>query len=260
MSPILGVARDGWPIVGAFALFAAGVWAASSAWLAWWALVPGVAATVLAGWCIWFFRDPERRVPAEGGALISPADGVICAIGPAVFTDGPVAPETGTHTARRATRVSVFMNVFDVHVNRSPVAARVARVGYTPGRFINASLDKASEHNERCAIALELDDGRTMTVVQIAGLVARRIVCRVREGARLAAGERFGMIRFGSRVDVYLPAGVEPAVVVGDRVRAGESVIARPVALPAVAPPFRAESPAGRPMARVQAADESTQA
>ncbi len=207
MRPVLGIARDGWPIIGAFVLGAAGVWAASLGLLGWWGSLVGALATIVAAWCIWFFRDPERT-PAEGGAgaVISPADGVVCSVG---------------------TRVSVFMNIFDVHVNRAPVAARVAQVEYTPGRFFNASLDKASEHNERCALLLELDDGRTMKVVQIAGLVARRIVCRVREGARLAAGERFGMIRFGSRVDVYLPGGMSPVVRVGDRVRAGETVIAR---------------------------------
>lgn len=220
VDPVLGVARQGWPIIGAFVLGAAGVWAAGLALAGWWGVLPGVLAVVVALWCVWFFRDPERRPPAEPGVLVSAADGVVCSVGPAEFPG-----ELGL--SGRGTRLSVFMNIFNVHVNRSPAAARVVDAVYTPGRFFNASLDKASEHNERCGVVLELADGRRLTVIQIAGLVARRIVCGVRTGSLLSAGERFGLIRFGSRVDVYLPAGFDPCVRVGDRVRAGETVIAR---------------------------------
>lgn len=223
MRPIVGLARAGLPILGAFVAVAAFVWIVA-VWAAGaWGALPGSAATALALWCLWFFRDPERRADVDPRAILSPADGVVCAIGDA----GP--PAIGGGDCGSATRVSVFMNVFDVHVNRSPAAGRVVAVEHRAGRFFNASLDKASEHNERCAATLELADGRRMAVVQIAGLVARRIVCRARPGDELARGERFGMIRFGSRVDTYLPRGFAPAVRVGERVRAGETVIARPV-------------------------------
>jgi phosphatidylserine decarboxylase len=177
----------------------------------------GVGLTV---WCYYFFRDPERVTPTREGLVVSPADGVVSAVTPAV---PPVEMDLGEAPL---TRISVFMDVFDCHVNRSPVAGRVERVAYRPGRFINASLDKASEHNERNALVLALDDGRRLGVVQIAGLVARRILCDAHEGQRLATGERFGMIRFGSRLDVYLPDGVAPLVAVGQRMIAGETVIA----------------------------------
>lgn len=224
------VAREGWPIVAAFAL-GSGLLVALSVWLlgqvGWGAVAVGAPLTV---WCVWFFRDPDRRTPATPGAVISPADGVVCAVGPA-----PFPPELGLTESETAggLRVCVFMNVFDVHVNRAPAAGRVERIRYTPGRFFNASFDKASEHNERSAMALRLPDGRVLAVVQIAGLVARRIICRVREGRRLDAGERYGLIRFGSRVDTYLPAGSSVSVRVGQRVRAGESIIGSLATAPA---------------------------
>lgn len=177
----------------------------------------GVGLTV---WCYYFFRDPDRHTPLREGLVISPADGVVSLIEPAV---PPAEMEMGDAPL---TRVSVFMNVFNCHVNRAPVPGRVARIAYRPGKFLNASLDKASADNERNGLVLEMADGRLLGVVQIAGLVARRILCEVEEGRTLAAGERFGMIRFGSRLDVYLPEGVEPLVAVGQTMVAGETVLA----------------------------------
>lgn len=177
----------------------------------------GVGLTV---WCYYFFRDPVRSIPDAPGLILSPADGVVSLIEPAA-----PPPELGLGSAP-LTRVSVFMSVFNCHVNRAPVAGKIAKMVYRPGKFLNASLDKASEDNERNSLALTLEDGRSIAVVQIAGLVARRIVPFVREGQSLLAGERFGLIRFGSRLDVYLPDGVEPQVALGQTMIAGESVIA----------------------------------
>jgi phosphatidylserine decarboxylase len=177
----------------------------------------GVLATA---WCAYFFRDPERVTPTREGLVISPADGRISHIVeviPPAELDLPREP---------ITRISVFMNVFDVHVNRSPVNARIAHLTYVPGAFLNAELDKASEDNERQALTLELTDGRRIGVVQIAGLVARRIVKFVSDGDRLSTGQRFGLIRFGSRVDVFLPKGIAPLVCIGQRAVAGETVFA----------------------------------
>jgi phosphatidylserine decarboxylase len=175
---------------------------------------------VLTLWCAYFFRDPERVTPVRPGLLISPADGRISAI-----EDVPPPPELDLGPEPR-TRISVFMNVFDVHVNRAPADARIVRIAYVPGKFINAELDKASQHNERQAFTLELDGGARIGVVQIAGLIARRIVKFVHENQRILAGERFGLIRFGSRVDLYLPQGARPLVAVGQRAVAGETVLA----------------------------------
>ena len=180
----------------------------------------GLIGLVLTIWCVYFFRDPVRVTPVREGLVVSPADGVVSMIVPAVPPAEMGLGETPL------TRVSVFMNVFDCHVNRTPIAGRVEKIAYRPGKFLNASLDKASEDNERSGMTLVLADGRRLGVVQIAGLVARRIVSFTAEGASLAAGERFGMIRFGSRLDVYLPAGVEPLVAVGQTMVAGETVIA----------------------------------
>lgn len=177
----------------------------------------GVGLTV---WCYYFFRDPERITPVRPDLVISPADGVVSLIEPAV----PPAELGLGDTA--LTRVSVFMSVFNCHVNRAPVAGNVTAVAYRPGAFLNASLDKASEDNERNSLAIQMEDGRHIAVVQIAGLVARRIVCWVEPGRRLGRGERFGLIRFGSRLDVYLPEGVDPQVAIGQTMIAGESVIA----------------------------------
>lgn len=177
----------------------------------------GLGATI---WCYYFFRDPKRSVPQGAGLILSPADGVISLIEPAVPpAELGMGPEA-------LTRVSVFMNVFNCHVNRAPVAGRVVAVAYRPGKFFNASMDKASSDNERNSVCLEMADGRKLAVVQIAGLVARRIVCFTDEGQSLLAGERFGLIRFGSRLDVYLPTGVAPMVALGQTMCAGETVIA----------------------------------
>ena len=171
-------------------------------------------------WCAYFFRDPERVTPIRDGLVISPADGRISSI-------EEVIPPVELDLPREAvTRISVFMNVFDVHVNRSPVDATIRRIAYVPGLFVNADLDKASLDNERQAFTLERADGQRIGVVQIAGLVARRIVKFVNDGEHLVAGQRFGLIRFGSRVDVYLPKGVKSLACLGQRAVAGETVLA----------------------------------
>ena len=177
----------------------------------------GVCLTV---WCYYFFRDPPRVTPLRDGLMISPADGVVSMIGPAVPPE-----ELGLGPAAM-TRISVFMNVFNCHVNRLPISGAITKVAYRPGKFLNASLDKASVDNERNALAVRLPDGRDYAVVQIAGLVARRIVCDVKAGQTLRTGERFGMIRFGSRLDIYLPAGVQPLIALGQSTLAGETVLA----------------------------------
>lgn len=177
----------------------------------------GVGLTV---WCYYFFRDPQRVTPVRDGLVISPADGVVSLIEPAV----PPAELGMADTP--LTRVSVFMNVFNCHVNRAPVAGTVSAIAYRPGKFFNASLDKASSDNERNSLCIEMADGRQIAVVQIAGLVARRIVCFVKPNDTIVAGARFGLIRFGSRLDVYLPDGVEPHVSIGQTMVAGETILA----------------------------------
>lgn len=180
----------------------------------------GWIGVILTIWCYYFFRDPDRFTPQRKGLIISPADGVVSLIEAAA---PPI--ELGLGDAPR-TRVSVFMNVFNCHVNRLPIAGTITSVAYRPGKFLNAALDKASIDNERNGVAVQLEDGRSLAVVQIAGLVARRIVCDVKPGDVLETGERFGMIRFGSRLDVYLPDGVEPLVSLGQTMIAGETVLA----------------------------------
>lgn len=204
--------REGWPFIALFAvgaLLLGWLWAPLG-WL-------GLGATL---WCAYFFRNPDRVTPTRDGLVISPADGVVCLVGDAV----PPA-ELGLGDAPRP-RVCVFMSVFDVHINRVPLSGRVTKLAYHAGKFVNAALDKASEENERMAVALELEDGRSVAFVQIAGLVARRIKCDLVEGQSVRVGERFGLIRFGSRVDVYFPEGVEPQVALGQRCIAGETVLA----------------------------------
>jgi phosphatidylserine decarboxylase len=177
----------------------------------------GLGATI---WCYYFFRDPKRSVPQTPGLIVSPADGVVSLIEPAVPpSELGMGPEA-------LTRVSVFMNVFNCHVNRAPIAGKVAAIAYRPGKYLNASLDKASVDNERNSLCIDMADGRKLAVVQIAGLVARRIVCFTHVGSALRTGERFGLIRFGSRLDVYLPAGVQPIVALGQTMVAGETVLA----------------------------------
>jgi phosphatidylserine decarboxylase len=177
----------------------------------------GLIATL---WMAYFFRDPWRVTPTRPGLIVSPADGIVVALAPA-----PPPPELAMGSAP-VPRIGIFLNLFDVHVARAPVGGRLAARRYTKGRFVNASLDKASEHNERLAIRMVTDDGPDIAFVLIAGLVARRIVCQAYEGQRLAAGERIGLIRFGSRVDVYCPPPYVPLVVSGQRMVAGETVLA----------------------------------
>jgi phosphatidylserine decarboxylase len=179
----------------------------------------GWIGLILTAWCAYFFRDPIRVTPVDERLVISPADGVVSSVGAFV-----PPPELGLGDTAM-TRVSVFMSVFDCHVNRTPVDGRVTRVAYKPGLFINADLDKASEDNERNGFVIESPRG-TFGVVQIAGLIARRIVAFAKEGDALAAGERIGLIRFGSRVDVYMPAGCVPLVAVGSKAVAGETILA----------------------------------
>lgn len=171
-------------------------------------------------WCYYFFRDPVRLIPQQVGLVISPADGVVSLISDVV---PPAELELGEAPL---TRVSVFMNVFNCHVNRAPMAGKITQIAYHKGKFVNASLDKASEHNERNGLTIENTEGARIGVVQIAGLVARRIVCFVKVGDMIGRGHRFGLIRFGSRLDIYLPQGVHPAVCVGQTAVAGETVLA----------------------------------
>ncbi|MBB5692770.1 phosphatidylserine decarboxylase [Muricoccus pecuniae] len=182
-------------------------------WLFW----LGAAFT---GFCLYFFRDPERVTPGKPGLFVAPADGHIVSIEPAVPPE-----ELGLGPAPRW-RVATFLSVMDVHVNRVPMEGTVTRVAYRHGAFVNASLDKASTDNERNALAVRIPDGRDYAVVQIAGLIARRILCDVREGSQIRSGERFGIIRFGSRTDLYLPEGVRPIVEVGQTMIGGETVMA----------------------------------
>lgn len=167
--------------------------------------------------CVHFFRDPERIPPTDPHLAVSPADGKIIRIEP---REDPITGEV-------MTCISVFMNVLNVHVNRTPVAGVIERICYFPGDFFNAALDKAASGNERCAYLMRDEDGDPLVMVQVAGLLARRIVCRVREGDHMKRGERYGMIRFGSRVDLFLPPSYTPAVMLGAKVFAGESVLAR---------------------------------
>ncbi len=177
----------------------------------------GVGLTI---WCYYFFRDPQRVSPQGDGLVLSPADGIVSLIEPAVPPSELGLPDTPL------TRVSVFMSVFNCHINRAPVAGKITAVSYRPGKFFNASLDKASSDNERNSLVIRRDDGQDLVVVQIAGLVARRIVCFVKPSDRVGSGERFGLIRFGSRLDVYLPQAVEPRVRVGQTMIAGETILA----------------------------------
>ena len=207
---------DGWKFVALFAL----------ATILLFILAPplGWIGLVLTVWCAYFFRDPWRVTPLRAGLMVSPADGRVLSVGSAV---PPEELEMGSATM---TRISIFLNVFDVHVNRIPVGGRITKLSYRKGKFVNASLDKASEDNERMAIRISPmgghDGAGDIAVVQIAGLIARRIVCDLREREEVVAGQRFGIIRFGSRTDVYLPPGWVPLVIAGQRVVGGETVIA----------------------------------
>jgi phosphatidylserine decarboxylase len=203
--------REGWPFIAAFAgaTLILGLFSSVLFWL----------GLILTGWCAYFFRDPERVTPVDDRLVISPADGVVSSVGPAT------PPRELGLGSEEMTRISIFMNVFSCHVNRSPVRGRITRIEHRPGKFLNAELDKASNENERNGLVIDSPNG-TVAAVQIAGLVARRIVCSVEAGSNIGVGERIGLIRFGSRVDVFLPKDAAPRVAVGQTSVAGESVIA----------------------------------
>lgn len=218
---LVPINREGWPFIAVFAILTLALMFGAYA-LEWFGAIQpiGWVGAILTVWCICFFRDPHRMTPTRDGLVICPADGVVQLI------DRAAPPAELDMGQEERTRVCVFMNVFNVHVNRSPLSGTVKKVAYRPGKFLNASLDKASVDNERMSVSLETKDGTEIAFVQIAGLVARRIICWSKEGDELKAGERFGMIRFGSRVDVYLPDGVEPMVALGQTTKAAETVLA----------------------------------
>lgn len=203
--------REGYPFIAGFGVVTVvlGIFSTNLFWI----------GLILTAWCAYFYRDPQRVTPVDDRLVISPADGVVSAVGPAV-----PPRELGLGSAEM-TRISVFMNVFSCHVNRAPVRGRITRIEHRPGKFLNAELDKASQENERNGLVIESPNG-TVAAVQIAGLVARRIICWAEAGGNIAVGERFGLIRFGSRVDVFLPRGATARVSVGQTAVAGETVIA----------------------------------
>jgi phosphatidylserine decarboxylase len=204
--------REGTPIAReGYAFIAAGAVLTFLSWLAGWGLL-ALLFLLVTGWVVWFFRNPPRLVPRGEGLVVAPADGRVVRV---------LEPRDGEPA------VGIFMNVFNVHVNRLPVSGEVTEVAYTPGTFINASLDKASQDNERNRVTMRTPTGHEVTFVQVAGLVARRIVCWVKAGARGRAGDIFGLIRFGSRLDVHLPAGSDVWVVPGQRVSAGETILGK---------------------------------
>lgn len=202
------IAREGWPFLGIAVAVATLVTYFAGAW--------SVPFWIIALFVLQFFRDPARTVPQKVNAVLSPADGRIVVV---EKTQDPYAN-------REALKISVFMNVFNVHSNRAPVDGKIQTVQYFPGKFINADLDKASVENERNAMTITASNGQLVTCVQVAGLIARRILCYVKAGDSLTRGQRYGFIRFGSRVDVYLPLTATPKVTVGDKVSATETILA----------------------------------
>jgi phosphatidylserine decarboxylase len=212
--PHPAIAKEGWTHL-AIAVIVAGV---ATAFFGWWSLPFWVAAVFV----LQFFRDPARDIPDGEGLVLCPADGRVLV----------VAKERDPYLQREALKVSIFMNVFNVHSNRSPVDGTVKTVTYSAGTFLNASFDKASTGNERNALHLLTDSGVDVTCVQVAGLIARRILCYVKAGEHLARGERYGFIRFGSRVDIYLPPDARPRVAIGDKVKAASTVLAQLAAAP----------------------------
>ena len=208
---LVPIHREGWPFIAAFvvATFILGLFSNFLFWI-------GVALTL---WCVYFFRDPARVTPTDDRFVISPADGIISAAGPAF------PPKELGLGDKEMLRVSVFMNVFSCHVNRAPVRGTIEAIAYRPGKFLSADLDKASSENERNGLRIDSPNG-AVGVVQIAGLVARRIVCWAAEGASIGVGERFGLIRFGSRVDVFVPMSAALQVHIGQTAVAGETIIA----------------------------------
>ena len=234
---LIPIHPEGWRFAALFAI---------ASGLLFWVWVPlGWIGVVLTLWCVYFFRNPDRAVPQGEGLVIAPADGRICMITETRLPnelDRESDRESDRDEEDKRIRVSIFMNVFNVHVNRAPVPGKILAAPYVKGKFLNADLDKASDANERQILLMETGDQTTETIgiVQIAGLVARRIRCDVVPGQVLKAGERFGLIRFGSRVDVYLPAGVAPLVSVGQLTTAGETVLAD-LSAPRPQTPRRAE-------------------
>jgi phosphatidylserine decarboxylase len=202
------IAREGWP----FLAIAFIVSIAATLWCAWWS----IPLWIITLFILQFFRDPPRQLPEQANAVIAPADGRIVVVGKA-YDD---------YLKRDALKISVFMNVFNVHSNRSPVNGTVEKRWYHEGKFFNAALDKASLENERNALSIKTTDGHDVTCVQIAGLIARRILCYVDAGSKLSKGQRYGFIRFGSRVDVYLPLTATPKVTLGEKVSAGSTILA----------------------------------
>ena len=203
------IAREGWP----FLTISLVVAVAATWWGGWWS----IPFWIVYFFILQFFRDPPREIPAGEGLVLCPADGKVIVVGET--TD----PYRG---GAKALKVSIFMNVFNVHSQRSPVDAVIKEIAYAKGLFVNAAFDKASSDNERNALVLRLDNGTEISCVQVAGLIARRILCYVKPGERLARGQRYGFIRFGSRVDVYLPPGSKPRVAIGDSVKASSTVLA----------------------------------
>lgn len=206
------IAREGWPFVGIAAGLAALLFLVAKPL--------GFLGVAGVAFCVYFFRNPDRVTPTRGGLVVSPADGVV-----QMIVDAPPPKDLDIGTEPVA-RISIFLSVLDVHVNRVPVDGRVTKLSYVPGSFVNAAMEKASEDNERQLVAVETPEGKKVAFVQIAGLIARRIICYLRDGQSVRAGERFGLIRFGSRMDVYLPEGVQPLVAVGQRCIGGETVLA----------------------------------
>jgi len=204
--------NEGWRFISIFA--------AVTALLAILWLPLGIVGLILTIWCYYFFRDPDRITPQIKDVVVSPADGVVQMI---TRVTGP--EELGLNT-KTFNRISIFMSVFNVHVNRAPATGKILRMAYIKGKFFNATLDKASKDNERMLLSMKTDCGKEIAFVQIAGLIARRIVCYAAEGRSYQAGERFGLIRFGSRLDVYLPTDIEPQVCIGQTMVAGETILA----------------------------------
>ena len=209
---LVPIAREGWPFIAVFSLVSVVLYLlyAPLGWI----------GLVLTLWCVYFFRNPDRVTPEREGLIVSPADGIVQMIAEVS------PPEELDMGSEPVVRVSVFMNVFDCHVNRIPCDGRIGKLVYVPGHFLNASLDKASEENERQMVRIDLESGAFVGAVQIAGLVARRIVCYLEEDQIVLAGERFGLIRFGSRVDIYLPHGAVSHAVIGQKCVSGETVLA----------------------------------
>ncbi len=203
------IAREGWPFLALSFVVAAVVSICCGSW--------SIPLWIIFIFVLQFFRDPAREIPQQAGVVVSPADGRVI----------KVERTSDVYGERDAILISVFMNVFNVHSNRSPVDGTIEKIQYFPGKFVNADLDKASTENERNAIVLSTEDGQTVTFVQVAGLIARRILCYVKPGESLSRGQRYGFIRFGSRVDVYLPLSAKVKVSIGDKVSATETILAQ---------------------------------